>query len=80
MRTSADYETLRHYATEGGETHEAAISDLAVFVTRGAAAWLHSRLPNQCRWRAMREMPGQSGGLGMLAVLLANMIESGVGL
>jgi hypothetical protein len=77
-RTADDYEALRYYAAEGGEAHGNIEIELAVFIAQGSAAWirLHRRgwghvQPNQAK-------PEQGEGRGLLAILLANMMESKV--
>jgi hypothetical protein len=71
-RTTDDYETLRRYATEGGEAHDGAEAELAAFIAHGAATWICQRRQAQAR----HERRGQGESRGILAVLLANMMES----
>ena len=75
-RNAADYETLRNYATEGGEAHDGAEVELAMFITHGAAAWIRPRWQSLSHVRSKMEGPLQDGGQRLLAILLANMMES----
>jgi len=71
-KTVDDYEALRNYAT-GGEAQDGAEVELAAFVARGTAAWI--RTGNGAK-NYRRERPVQGEAQRLLAILLANMIES----
>jgi len=75
-RTADDYETLRNYATGGGEVHDSVELELAAFITNGAATWIRSCRHGCSQGRAKWERPLHGGGQNLLALLLANMIES----
>jgi len=64
---------LRNYATEGAEAHDGAVAELAVFIAHGATAWLRPRQQSRSQgW----ERTNQGECQDVLAILLANMIES----
>ena len=75
VKTAADYEILRNYAT-GGETHDGIEVELAVFITHGVTAWLHPYRQGCSQGRVKPERSERDEGRWLLAVLLANMIES----
>jgi hypothetical protein len=75
-RTAADYETLRNYATEGGEAHDDIEVELAVFVTHGVTAWISLYRQGRNQGRGRLERPARGGSQMLLAILLVNMIES----
>jgi len=91
MRTASDYEVLRSYAVEGGEAHNGVVTELAVFVACGSAAWMRAcrqlRSQVQAKWESPiygenvnRKVHGNGNSRRMMAVLLANIIESRGGL
>jgi hypothetical protein len=80
MRSANDYEILRSYATEEGEAHDGVEVELAIFIARGAIAWIHLRKQGRSQRQVIRERPEQSGARDILAILIANMIESRGGL
>lgn len=75
-RTTADYETLRNYATEGGEAHDGIGDELSVFITYGVTAWIRP-FRQTCHQGAVKpKRLVQDEGRQLLTILLANMIES----
>ena len=75
-RTANEYEMLRDYATEAGEAHDGIEDELAVFMAHGAAKWLRLCKQHRVQGRGNRKKTAQGLGLGLLAILLANMMES----
>jgi len=76
LRTVDDYETLRHFIVEGGETPDGVEYDLARLIARGVAVWLYQKREPQSIEYVKQFKPQKKLPAGNLAVLLANMMES----
>ena len=75
VRTAADYETLRRFIIEGGETHSSIERELSVFIAHGAAAWILQNQDRHDMQQSIWSKPYQRYYAENLAVLLANMVE-----
>ena len=74
VRSADDYEALRHTIVDEAEAYDCD-DELVEFTTCGAAAWMRLRKGgNQQKARWNKPICGYTAGL--LAILLANMVES----
>jgi hypothetical protein len=74
VRSAEDYEALRHTIVDEAETYNCA-DGLVEFTTCGAAAWMRLR-KNSSQQKTRRNKPICGYAAGLLAILLANMVES----
>jgi len=74
VRAAHDYETLRDYAVNR-EGYDGVESELAIFISHGAAAWIRSSGDKRQQRPVERRQGTREMNEGMLAILLANIME-----